>query len=149
MTNATCACGRSTIDVSGPPLLRIACHCGLCRRFNAAPFADITLYRDKHVRPGSDTEVRYSRLRRPPAVDRGVCGHCKKPFLERMRWPLMPAIAFVPSNLLEGRVALPDISARVFYDMRVADVEDQVPRYSGYLRSQWAVARRLLPALLR
>jgi hypothetical protein len=54
----------------------------------------------------------------------------------------------VPSELLAGSVALPPIAARVFYDKRIAEAEDEVPRYSGYLASQWAVTRRLLPALL-
>jgi hypothetical protein len=148
MTTASCHCGLSTIEVKGDPLLRIACHCSLCQQFNAAPFADIALYRDKDVTPIGDTKIRYSRLRQPPAVDRGVCTSCERPFLERLRWPLMPAVAFVPSEMLVGQVVLPDIAVRVFYDKRSADVDDCVPHISDYLASQWAVMRRLMPALI-
>jgi hypothetical protein len=44
---------------------------------------------------------------------------------------------------------LPPPALRVFYDSRVEDAQDALPRYECYWSSQMAVTRRLLPALLR
>jgi hypothetical protein len=62
MTTVSCACGRSTITLRGEPLLRVACHCTLCQRFNNAPFGDIVLFRDRDVQTTSGTALRYLRL---------------------------------------------------------------------------------------
>lgn len=37
-----------------------------------------------------------------------------------------------------GSVSVPISAAYTFYDKRVADVDDALPKYEGYWASQWA-----------
>ena len=143
-----CGCGVSGLELGAAPLLRFYCHCSLCRQFNGAPRADVVVYRRREVSvlPGSD--LIFERLRPPPAVDRGRCARCREPVVEFFDLPLAPRLAFVPAALLERSMVLPSPALHLFCAADEA-VEDGLPRYDGYLRSQLAFLRRLLPALVR
>lgn len=51
----------------------------------------------------------------------------------------------VPAGNLEG--AAPPVAAHIFYDSRVADVEDGLPTHSGYWPSQWAFMKLVFAGL--
>jgi hypothetical protein len=143
-----CGCGGAGLELSLPPLLRFYCHCSLCQQFNAAPRADMVVYRRSEVSVLPGSELAFERLRPPPAVDRGRCARCREPVVEFFDLPLAPQIAFVPAGLLEQSMALPGPALHVFCAADEAG-DDGLPRYDGYLRSQLAFLRRLLPALVR
>ena len=109
--------------------------------------ADVVVYRKKDVELTPGTDLRYQQMRKPPAVNRGACKACGQPFAEFMHLPLLGDIVFVPAQLLPPD-SLPEPAMRLFYDSRVADATDGLPRHEGYLASQFAVMRRLLPRLL-
>ena len=146
-TTSHCRCGKSGVEISGEPLLRFICHCTLCQAFNKAPVADVVLYRSKDVALTPGTDLQYQQMRKPPAVDRGTCKACGQPVAEFMHLPLISDIAFVPAELIPPD-NLPEPAMRLFYDSRLEDVNDGLPRHEGYLASQFAVMRRLLPRLL-
>jgi hypothetical protein len=57
------------------------------------------------------------------------------------------ALAFVPSQNFPLPVELPAPDAHIFYDRRVADMADAVPKVSGYWASEAHVTRSLLAGL--
>ena len=57
------------------------------------------------------------------------------------------ALAFVPSQNFSKIAELPSAGAHIFYDRRVADIEDDLPKVSGYWASEVYVTRSLLGGL--
>ena len=55
-------------------------------------------------------------------------------------------LAFVPAARYPGEVQLPGPVLHVYYDFRVADVTDDLPKYIGKWPSQLAVLRMVLKA---
>ena len=136
---ASCGCGNVTLDISAPPLFRVVCHCSICKAFNNAPFADILVYRARDVSSPAPGAVEFKAWRPPPNVQRGTCARCGKPAIEQFRSPLFPNLAMLPSANLEGEP--PPVDEHIFYGSRVDDVDDDVPKHSGYWRSQWAFGK--------
>jgi hypothetical protein len=54
---------------------------------------------------------------------------------------VFPFVVFglVPAGNFVQESALPDIAMHTFYHRRTSDLEDDVPRISGLVASQWAV----------
>jgi hypothetical protein len=57
-------------------------------------------------------------------------------------------LAFVPSQNFSRAAELPAASGHIFYDRRVADIEDGLPKVSGYWPSEVYVTRLLLGGLV-
>ena len=141
-----CPCGHAAFTVVGPPLFRIVCHCTICQRFNDAPFADVLIYDAAKVAAPAAGTVDFDTYKPPPNVQRGKCAQCGKPAIEQFRAPLFPALTMVPAAVHAAGSALPDPVAHIFYDTRVADVADSLPKHRGFLPSQLAFGRHLLAA---
>jgi hypothetical protein len=54
----------------------------------------------------------------------------------------------VPSGNIEESASLPDPAFHMFYHRRKADMTDSLPKYSGYLNSQFRLIAALITALL-
>lgn len=144
-----CACGEVRFDLRGAPLLRFFCHCTICQAFNQSAVADYTVFRRHDVDLPPQLALAFQAYRPPPAIQRGKCSACGKAAIEIMRLPMLPKLVFVPTlNLVDPALAPPP-SLHTFYNRRLADARDELPKYSGYWRSQLAFLRRLAPALLR
>jgi hypothetical protein len=143
MKAAQCACGHVHFDIRARPRFRARCHCTICQRFNQAPFGDIVVFRAGDVDLPPAGTVEYAAYRPPPNVQRGVCSSCAQPVLERFESPLFPKLRFVPAALIDP-AELPKVSFDVFYERRVADIDDGLPKYTGYLRSQLAFMKQVL-----
>ena len=145
-----CSCGHVHYSVKGPGLLRGYCHCTICQSFNQSAYADITIFKASNVTLPDDAQVDYQAYKKiPPAVQRGKCVKCGSPAIERMKLPLLPELVIVPSGNAQAQAALPDASLHIFYHRRVKEIDDSLPKYEGFLSSQWAFASRLLAALAR
>ena len=140
-----CSCGASRLEIIADPSLRFICHCTICQRFNNAPEADMLVFRRDQALLDDAATVAFRRFKKRLAVDRGACRECGDPVVEYLSLPLTSGLAFVPTALLDGRMPLPTPSMRVFYESRVADAHDELPRHGGFLASQLAI----LPSLLR
>ncbi len=149
MPNCQCPCGDTRFTVHGAPLMRAFCHCTLWQALNRSPYADITLFRRRDVSPPTGESLDLSVWRRPPAAQRGKCRACQRPAIEFMRLPLVGELVIVPSANIGDAALVPAPALHIFYDSRVADIVDELPRYRGYWRSQLAFSRRLLGAMLR
>tara|TARA_R110001599_G_scaffold302362_1_gene508025 strand:- start:4974 stop:5456 length:483 start_codon:yes stop_codon:yes gene_type:complete len=142
-----CECGTTKFTIVGEPIVRIACHCNICQEFNKAPFADITIFLSKDVILEDIKTVSLRKYKRPPAVKRGTCIECGKPAIEFVDLPLFPSLTIIPSQLIPYGPLLPKLSAHIFYHRRVADIEDELPKISGSVKSQLALSKKLLPGI--
>ncbi len=149
LSRCTCACGDGEVEVFGSPVLRFKCHCRICQSVYAKPFADIVAVRSNQVARPVSPALKFRKHRLPPAVSRGTCPSCNKPVVGFL--PLAPffGLAFVPAENFPASATLPEAELHTFYDRRVADVDDELPKISGYWTSQWAVSSRFLSALMR
>ncbi len=143
-TQCACKCGETNFSVSEPPLFRLICHCSICQRFNDAAYADVAVFRARDVEQPPKDSVSYERLRPPPNVQRGRCRSCGGPAIELFHAPLMPKLTMVPVGNIAAPEILPDPAVHIFYESRVCDVDDPLPKYSGYWRSQLQFGRLLL-----
>jgi len=129
-----------------PPLFRIICHCTICQSFNRAAFADVSVFRAKDVIVPPGNLVDFRTYRPPPAIRRGKCARCGGPAVELAA---IPPLAIVPSANFDDVSFLPVPAFHIFYERRVSDAEDDVPKHSGYWPSQLAFLSRYVTSLRR
>jgi hypothetical protein len=144
--SCSCPCGDSEVIVKNHPVIRFICHCKICQEVYRKPFADIVAVRSNQV---INPRIRFTKHRFPPAVNRGVCPSCNNPVVAFL--PLAPVLglAFIPAVNFFKEYELPKPVLHSFYDRRVVDVDDHLPKFNGYWQSQWAVASHLVSTILR
>lgn len=142
--SGSCECRKSQFSINAKPLVRALCHCTICQEFNDAPYSDVFVVRSSGVTVEPDNKVVFKSYSSPPLVQRGKCSECGKPAIEFFRIPPLPKYAIIPAANMENTEALPAPQMHMFYNSRVADVNDKLPKYSGYLSSQLAFTRCLL-----
>jgi hypothetical protein len=144
--DCACLCGASRFTVAGTPIGRFLCHCTICQRAYGKPFADVTYFSARSVALPAEQSVEFRRHRAPPALRRGKCTKCGNPVASFLG-PALMALAFVPSQNFPKPSELPAPDSHIFYDRRVADVADSIPKVSGYWASEARVTRSVLAAL--
>ena len=143
-----CACKKTSFTLMNKPLMRVFCHCTICQAFNDAPFSDVTIFLSKDVTFDRDQDVNFKKYKSPPAANRGTCGTCHKPLIEFLDLPLFSSLAIIPSQNIEPSPYLPDACAHVFYHSRIRDIHDSLPKYSGLIRSQMLLTKKLVSGML-
>lgn len=138
-----CPCGTTRYTVQGEAITRFYCHCTICQEQYGTPFVDVSLFKLDDVALPPDNGISYRQLKRFGAVDRGRCPSCDRPILSRMGEG-EKGYAFVEARNCVDREHLPPPEMHVFYGTRVADVDDDLPKYSNGLTSRIALLRRLL-----
>jgi len=146
--DCACLCGASRFAVSGDPMGRFFCHCTICQNVYRKPFADATFFWARSIALPDRHDIEFRRYRPPPALNRGICRRCRNPVVAFMAaGPL--SIGFVPSQNFEKPAELPEPARHIFYDRRVADVTDSIPKIGGYWSSEAYVIKRIVGALFR
>ncbi|MDC3962743.1 GFA family protein [Polyangium jinanense] len=136
---ATCECGAAQFEVGAAPAVRFFCHCTICQAYNDKPFADVTVLRAKYVEVNDTSQIAFKKYRPPPNINRGLCKTCGKPAIEFFGFG--PAkLALLPSINFKRKELLPPPAIHIFYHRRLGDAADDLPKYTGYLRSQMAVS---------
>ena len=148
LTNQTfnCSCGKSTLGITSRPFARFVCHCTICQSVYGAPFADITLLWAKNVSLPDAHNIQFKKYRSPPALSRGTCASCGLPLVGFLAVAPLVRLAFIPTQNYPESYVLPQVSMHIFYHSRIADVNNYLPKYSGYLRSQLAVTKLIFGA---
>lgn len=144
----TCECGSVSYSVPDKPLLRMFCHCTICQKFNDAAYGDIFVYRASDIEKPDEGLVEFDTYRPPPNVQRGKCASCSKPAIEVLESPLLPNLIMVPGNMQKNLDTLTASKGHVFYETRLQDIEDDLPKHYGYLKSQLVFAKHLITALV-
>ncbi|MBV8797542.1 MAG: GFA family protein [Hyphomicrobiales bacterium] len=145
--DCACLCGASRFAVHGRPIGRFFCHCTICQKAYRKPFADVTYFRAVSVTLPDRLPIAFRRHRPPPALRRGTCAKCGNPVVSLLGFPRSLALAFVPSQNFPEAAELPAPDAHIFYDCRVGDIADDVPKVSGYWASEADVTRSILAGL--
>jgi hypothetical protein len=144
--DCACLCGAARLTVTGNPIGRFCCHCAICQKAYGNPFADVTYFWAQSVRLPANQSIEFRRHRAPPAMRRGRCAKCGNPVVNLLR--LAPlTLAFIPSQNFPRPAELPAPDRHIFYDRRVADIADSVPKLSGYWASEAYVTRSILASL--
>lgn len=144
-----CQCGDTTFSIVGKPLTRVKCHCTICQEFNDADYGDVTIYSSKDVNIDNIESIDFKEYKAPPAVKRGKCLTCNKPAIELLDLPLLPNLAIVPTRNIPSESQLPEPDSHIFYHRRKNDVDDGIPKHSGFIKSQTALAFKLVSALFK
>jgi hypothetical protein len=141
--HGSCACGTCAFDVKATPTARLICHCAICQAFTGKAFADVTVLRAKHVELTNADQISFKKYRPPPNLARGHCLKCKTPVVEFFGFGAFK-LTFIPTSNFESQDLLPMPHMHIFYERRVKDVMDNLPKHSGYFPSQLAIGRMLL-----
>jgi hypothetical protein len=144
-----CACGESRFEIDGTPLTRFVCHCTICQSYTGGAYSDVTTFWAGAVSIPAEFPVTFKKYRPPPNVSRGLCQRCGNPVVEFMTLAPFVRVSFVPTRNIPDAQKLPPPSAHIFYHRRVKDIEDSVPKITGYWSSELAVTRQILAGLLR
>ncbi len=141
----SCPCGASTFKVVAPPALRFYCHCSICQKLYQQPFADATVLKLSDVILPEAHEIQFKKYRKIVGIERGTCSQCCKPVMA-IAGSGAKGLAFIAAQNYADERMLPPVKMHIFYGSRCAEVEDELPKYRGYLRSQFAVLRSLSAA---
>jgi hypothetical protein len=141
--DCACPCGASRFTVAGSPIGRFFCHCTICQTVYGKPFADVTYFWAESVALPADQSIDFRRYRPPPALRRGICAKCANPVVGFLRLVPGLTLAFAPSQNFPRPAELPAPDSQIFYDRRVADVADPIPKLEGYWASQTHITRKV------
>jgi hypothetical protein len=144
----SCPCGETKFRAHAKPFARFHCHCLICQQIYGKPWADVSVLWARALEGPAQNTVRIARYRSPPALNRATCKACGGPVHGVFALGALRTVAFVPSANFAADVPLPAPEARVFYHRRAADVDDHLPKYSGYWRSELAVSMLLFKRML-
>lgn len=138
-----CSCKANSFVVNAKPIARFVCHCTICQAYTGKPSSDVTVLLAKDVDALSIGKTKFKRWKLPPNIRRGTCTQCHKPSIEFG----FGVLAFVPTANYSHPEALPAPSMHIFYDSRVADVADDLPKHGGFVKSQVVLSAELMHGL--
>ena len=96
----------------------------------------------------SQPNLIYKELKKPPTVNRGFCPECNYPVIGFLKAFPRLELAMVPSYTLAKNYDLAKSRAHYFYDTRIANIEDDLPKYTTYLSSMSSATSLFLRAAL-
>jgi hypothetical protein len=143
---ARCSCGQVVLDVRRAPTARLFCHCTLCQKAYGGPFGDVTFLRPKDVKVSGEVDFRRYQYF-PMSIRRGHCRECDDLIVEYI-WPASIGLAMVPRRCYLDQDSMPPSRGHIFYETRVADVDDELPKLERFFRSQLFATRQLIPVLI-
>ncbi len=146
--SCACGCGKSTLNIHGSPISRFFCHCQICQSLYKKAFADVTVFWAGSISLPENHAIEFNRYRLPPALRRGTCPSCKAPVVGFLRLAPFVQLVFVPSQNFAMPSKLPAPQTHIFYHRRVAEVNDGLPKISGYWPSELAVTKMVMGNLL-
>src|SRR5271154_2368654 len=144
--DCACLCGASRLTVTRDPIGRFFCHCTICQKVYGKPFADVTYFWAESVALPVSQDIVFRRYRPPPALRRGVCAKCGNPIVGFLRLAPGLMLAFVPSQNFPRPAELAAPNRHIFYDRRVEDIPDSIPKLEGYWASEAYSTRSVLAA---
>lgn len=134
---ARCHCGRVEYEVCADPVDAKICHCRVCQKLHGAPMQWAAIFHKRdvrmtrgfdHLRFFNSEHLEYKRLL-PCKVSCSQCGTLIADEGRRM-WLAFPTLfdfrqfSEVPASFQP--------TCHIFYQLRVIDVDDQLPKWSGH-----------------
>lgn len=141
--HGNCECGTFSFKTSKAPIARFVCHCLFCQDFTGEAFSDVSVLMGHQIEMIGTADLIHKKYRLPPNLNRTRCVKCGKPAMETMgAWPLK--LVFVPSKNFVEQHLLPPPRLHAFYNRRVLNVADDLPKYAHYWPSQFAITRTII-----
>ncbi len=84
--------------------------------------------------------TKFRRWKLPPNIKRGLCTRCNKPSIEM---GLVGNLILIPTTNYPDVAALPKPSMHLFYNRRVEDIDDDLPKHKGFVQSQTMIIKAL------
>jgi hypothetical protein len=138
-----CTCGSFSFKTHKVPATRFVCHCLLCQAFTGKAFSDVCVMLSHQITLNGTENLTHKKYRLPPNIDRARCDKCGDPAMETMGFrPLQ--LVFIPSPNFANAQRLPPPSMHIFYNRRVADAVDSLPKYEYYWPSELAVIKKVM-----
>jgi hypothetical protein len=148
---AQCDCGTCVIEIKKAPTVRLNCHCTICQAFTGVAYSDVMVVPAEQAVIKNEDWITYKKFRKyrfpPPNLARGRCRNCGKAFVETWGFGSRHVLLFVRYVCFEHPEGFPPPEAHMFYEHRVKDADDNVPKYEGYFPSEWAMAKMIVHAL--
>lgn len=132
-----CQCEANTFTITEQPIARFICHCLVCQEYSGKAYSDVSVFLRKDVKEINAKNTDFKRYKLPPNIRRGKCKNCHKPSIEL---GFMGQLVFIPTANIKDQNQLPEPSMHLFYHRRVADFQDNLPKYSGFVLSQTMVS---------
>ena len=96
--SAGCECGALELNIQGPPVVQLVCHCSDCRAFTSMPFSNIVFFKPDqcHV----DGQVTTTTIKGNSGFDKThyACASCQAPVYVGVA-VLNDAVAVIASQL--------------------------------------------------
>ncbi len=141
--HGSCHCGTFSFETSKAPVARFVCHCRFCQDYTGEAFSDVSVLMAPHIEMKGTGELSHKKYRPPPHLNRARCVRCGKPAMETMgAGPTQ--MVFLPSKSFVEKDLLPPVRLHVFYNRRLADAGDDLPKYNYYWPSQFAIMKTIM-----
>ncbi|MES1964225.1 GFA family protein [Psychrobacter sp. AH5] len=140
----SCSCCSNTYLINNTPIARFICHCTICQEYTGQAYNDITVLVKPDVSELKLMRTKFRRWKLPPNISRGLCKSCNKPSIEMA---MGGNLLLVPTSNYADAAALPEPSMHLFYNRRVADIDDKLPKYKGFAQSQAMIVKALAQGL--
>lgn len=133
----SCQCEANQFNVMDKPIARFICHCLVCQKYTGKPFSDVLVFLKKDIAQLDIAATDFKRYKLPPNIRRGTCKKCLKPSIE---FGILEQFAFIPASNIHVIDGFDAPSMHIFYHRRKDDIEDDLPKYSGFVKSQTMVS---------
>jgi len=123
-----CQCGAVRYAIAGAPLMTALCHCGMCRRANAAPAVAWAMFKAEQV---EFTNRRPAEYASSPEARRGFCAACGTPICFTAAY--IPGLIDMTIGSLDRPEALPP--ALHYWDSKRLPwmkFADDLPKYPAF-----------------
>lgn len=146
----SCKCGTCSFEIEEAPKARLICHCTICQSFTGNAYSDVVIVPVGKARLHNIDQASFRFYKKqhwpPPNLNRGWCKVCDRPVVEVFGSPPLK-ILFIPSINFSQQQAIPRAGGHMFYESRQSDIDDDLPKHCGYMRSQIAIVRLILRAM--
>ncbi len=142
----SCSCYSNTYTINHTPVARFICHCTICQDYTGKAYNDVTVLLKSDVSELNINKTHFRRWKLPPNISRGLCKYCHKPSIEMA---VADNLLLIPTDNYPDIAALPEPTMHLFYNRRVEDIEDELPKYEGFVQSQTMVAKALAQGLYK
>lgn len=124
-----CDCGAVSAQMTGDPKVRAFCHCEDCRELLQVPYHSVLAWDGDQVRISKGEAVVFAFQHPHKRMKRFHCMHCGDVLFNTnaMGWKIVSQLMYRKSNDGHLPQALQS-NAHFFYDRRVVDVNDALPK---------------------
>lgn len=142
----SCSCTSNTYMINHTPIGRFICHCSICQEFTGEDYNDVTVLLRSDVSDLKITNTKFRRWKLPPNISRGLCTRCNKPSIEMT---MAGSLVLIPTENYSDGTALPEPSMHLFYNRRVNDSDDGLPKCNGFIQSQTMMVKALAQGMYK